>query len=306
MPNPATDTYGKHCKHSEIDAGDEAKRELNVTCNSPMPILHDFRFADFDITETALDDAELDAFDARKLEEFAERLLTNISADLETNIGESHESTAENEGDEQQLFGSMVGTTTECLESCKSEGTRTRVANQTPHRPINNNNTDLHACSDLRIPSSIPNEIIADSPACDDICSTTVYGTYDGAITILTDDTEDPINEIVEEIEYTKGDEHKLLSNTMKQSDLMFEDKHNITLPTPKTPSILLNSNVSDYGYESAAGSPHYTLSSHTPFDVSRFPDNDIALTIDDNSNNDFSDYHWPGNDLKDLFPDLI
>ncbi|XP_065370421.1 LOW QUALITY PROTEIN: uncharacterized protein Xbp1 [Calliphora vicina] len=61
-----------------------------------------------------LDDAE---FDAGKLEELAESLLADITADLEASDRASNAPVAETTSGSERLFGSMVGSAAECLES---------------------------------------------------------------------------------------------------------------------------------------------------------------------------------------------
>lgn len=90
-----------------------------MACNSSLPTLQDMLLPDIEIDEGTLTDAE---FDASKLEELAESLLADITADLEAGDRESNTSAAEIASGAERLLGSVVGTTTKCLESSQYTG----------------------------------------------------------------------------------------------------------------------------------------------------------------------------------------
>lgn len=301
-----------------------------------MPLLHDFRFADFNIAEATFDDAELDAFDARKLEELAERLLTDITAEMEEDIGSSDESVAQIKGHEQPLPGSVVGATAECLESRQSKtmgGTATDYIHQCSENVNIRGGVGVSLQSQKFKLSTIPSEIvrakeIEDSSQDSVIGATTVYGTYDAksdTIAVCTDDMDEPCNEIVEEIySENKTDEiddlRSILSaSSSTQSPIRVDDNINRMKATDDCSSnVYLNSGISDCGYESGVASPppNNTLSSPTALNLFVFNDNnnDIipsTIALDESSGDlksNYSDYYWPGSGgcLEELFPELI
>ncbi|XP_073812072.1 LOW QUALITY PROTEIN: X box binding protein 1 [Musca autumnalis] len=189
---------------------------------------------DIEIGEGTLDDAE---FDAGKLEELAESLLADITADLEASDRESDASTAEITGGTERLLGSVVGTTTECLESSKHTGqngsglnpqqqevtTATTTTSsymlpslQTPELTLESKleteNCQVVSPTTSTATTSTPaitNTLTApEATAPSSIPPDTVYGTYDAktnSITVVMDDVAVPVNEVVEEIYWDSG-----------------------------------------------------------------------------------------------------
>lgn len=265
------DTDVERCKLLEFDSAD-TKQELHVA--SDGSVLCDFRLVDFDIAETSLDDTELDAC---KLEEFAEQLLTDISGDLDDSIATGNESIIEEDSKTDSLLESVVGSTTKCLESGQSN-----------HNAITNSSLILN-----------------------NDCSAQ-YNTNTDTISVCSIDANDPFTEIVDEIYCESKNDSNDLPTTpglewnsrllSAQTEIDLEDKCN-RMKGSLLPNVYLNSNVSDCGYESGAGSPHSTLSSQVAFDLSNFNDADILTEIHENGN---SEYYWPSNSLGELFPDLI
>lgn len=213
-----------------------------MACNSSLPTLQDMLLPDIEIDEGALDDAE---FDAGKLEELAESLLADITADLEASDRESNASVAETTSGTERLFGSMVGSTTECLESSQhkigyngsslNSSTNTIQNNsiQTPELTLENKfekeTTKALANTQIQTPATTNNTetatalitTIAPTPTDSKpvtVTPDTVYGTYDAktnSITIVMDDVAVPVSEAVEEI-YCDG-----VAASAQQDDLV-------------------------------------------------------------------------------------
>lgn len=198
-----------------------------MACHSSLPSLQDMLLPDIEIGEGTLDDAE---FDAGKLEELAESLLADITADLEASDREGDASVAEIAGGTERLSGSVVGTTTECLESGQhtsqngsglTTATTTTTSTympslQTPELTLENK-LEKDICQSTSDVSSITTttltapDAMASAAASSTLTPDTVYGTYDAktnSITVVMDDVAVPVNEVVEEIYWDGGRAH--------------------------------------------------------------------------------------------------
>ncbi|XP_037821905.1 LOW QUALITY PROTEIN: uncharacterized protein LOC119610662 [Lucilia sericata] len=175
----------------------------------------------------ALDDAE---FDAGKLEELAESLLADITADLEASDRACNAPAAETSSGTERLFGSMVGSTAECLESGQHKisyngscleaiatetttPTNQTISNhhnslQTPELTLENKfdketTTALQTPATINTTTALITTVLPDNSATATVTPDTVYGTYDAktnSITIVMDDVAVPVSEAVEEI----------------------------------------------------------------------------------------------------------
>lgn len=190
-----------------------------------MPSLQDILLPDIEVDEGALDDAE---FDAGKLEELAESLLADITADLEASDRESDSSDAEITSGTERFFGSVVGSTAECLESGQHK-TDNNGSSVNPLTTANSNNSiqtpeltlenkfeketfaalenDTQTSPYLNISNigstALTTTVSPETSTPVTVTPDTVYGTYDAktnSITIVMDDVAIPVSEAVEEI----------------------------------------------------------------------------------------------------------
>ncbi|KAI8122520.1 X-box-binding protein 1 [Lucilia cuprina] len=233
-----TDPLPQGSNHKDSQSSQETlsvlklKQQLKKSATvSSLPSLQDMLLPDIEIDEGALDDAE---FDAGKLEELAESLLADITADLEASDRACNAPVAETSSGTERLFGSMVGSTTECLESGQhkisyngscleaiaTETTTTTTPNtnqsisnhhnslQTPELTLENKfeketTTALQTPTTLNTTTALITTVLPDNSATATVTPDTVYGTYDAktnSITIVMDDVAVPVSEAVEEI----------------------------------------------------------------------------------------------------------
>lgn len=262
-------------------------------------------------------------FDVRRLEELAESLLADITGDLETGPGESCSAAAEDTGKPERLPGSMVGSTTERLESsghrtgCLDKDSEDTVKEHSLTVPVlelngNKQQTEMPVATTTTIKTEAAAPIASVMQGTPD----TVYGTYDAktnSITIVMDGDAVPVNEAVMEIYsdgVTAGDDAtdvvmkcpppatspsqvylNVVNATEDSDDESFESFERFLCPRvkaisplAKSPALSLHSATSDHGYESILGSP-----SSTP----------LTLPMDE------EDFAWQSN-FDELFPSLI
>lgn len=133
--------------------------------------------------------------DETKLEDFAESLLADITADLEKSLREGDPVATEDSSKAEQLFGSLVGTTTEIMESTSS--TTTTISNSVCIKnDLEVKKKDEIPCKKQSKRKNIKNDSTISDPE-------TLYGTYDektNSITIVMPDGSVPVQEFVEEI----------------------------------------------------------------------------------------------------------
>ncbi|KAH8353943.1 hypothetical protein KR067_005465 [Drosophila pandora] len=262
-------------------------------------------------------------FDVRRLEELAESLLADITADLETGPGEGCSAAAEDTGKPERLPGSVVGSTTERLESSghraggldNEEDTNKKHSLNVPVLELNGNTQK----TEVPVPTTTTTaktETAAPIASVMQGTPDTVYGTYDAktnSITIVMDGDAVPVNEAVMEIYsdgVTAGDDAtdvvmkcpppatspsqvylNVVNATEDSDDESFESFERFLCPRvkaisplAKSPALSLHSATSDHGYESILGSP-----SSTP----------LTLPVDE------EDFTWQSN-FDELFPSLI
>lgn len=206
----------------------------------------------------------LEDFDDARLEELAETLLADVITNMENDIARGEQSFAEGEGTAKQLFESMVGSTTEQLESsrhareptscsdsvmethnysklyCDAPKTNTdakSIESISPAQPQNGKNK-------MRIKKEkIEQQNITNDNLTDD--NNTLYGTYDNSshcITVLVSDDSIPIDNtvVIEEIycdEEVDSTDEKDVSSTSSSSsitcDIKFEPPMELLSPIP-------------------------------------------------------------------------
>lgn len=273
------------------------------------------------LSDNEIDDKSIDnkEFDAGNLEQLAESLLADITADLEADNRTSSESIAQNPSGTERLLGSVVGTTTECLESGQHKNDNSGGIN------IKDIKDDPQQVSDITLENEgltcLTNDVTATTSTAD-----TVYGTYDAktnSITIEMDDVAVPVNEAVEEIysddmsddvssnelfcpSVPTSPSHIYLNVTSSTDDEMAGDDVNLNFdpitkfiyptrsvvsPLAKSPMNSFDSTFSDHGYESIMGSPQSL--SHLGLSSSQFEPSIV------------DDIDWPSS-FNDLFPNLI
>ncbi|KAH8358228.1 hypothetical protein KR084_008803 [Drosophila pseudotakahashii] len=197
-------TTGGHTVVSASAGGAaEEQQEPGLTLEGcgPLPTLQDL-----------LGDVD-EEFDVKRLEELAESLLADISTDLEAGAGASCPAAAEDAGDAERLFGPVVGSAAECLESdghrsdgLKEEQDQDQQEQEHEHtislnvQVLEMNGNPQTAAAPASTTATIKATAVASLlQATPD----TVYGTYDAktnSITIVMDGDAEPVNEAVEEI----------------------------------------------------------------------------------------------------------
>lgn len=276
--------------------------------NSTVPTIQDMLVLDI------LNNDE-EEFDARRLEELAESLLADITADLEAGDRAGDDPPPKTPGGTECLPGSVVGTTTKCLESCEnietdnSNSIKEKLETEASSQETLNGN-----CEEDTPPLTIELPQTDTTPE-------TVYGTYDAktnSITIVMDDGSAPVNEAVEEI-YCDGVEPPIGDDVIEcptpvaspsqvylnincdtdddDDDILNFDpiskflcpKRPLVSPLGKSPVHSIHSANSDHGYESIIGSPIQTP---------------LALTED--TFEEMEDFSWHDNSFNELFPTLI
>lgn len=183
--------------------------------------------------------------DGAELEELAESLLSDIIPNLETSYPASYEDAPKVESPEQQLSGSMVGSSAELLES-----SRNTTANSFRIIPDS-------LCKKQKSSTNPEND------------QETVYGTYDettnSIMIVMADGTkqiaEDAVQEIASDVEeqdefltsYSSMDEHSYVSRLGDLPDTLndYLDSQN----KPTSPSSF-DCSSSDPGYGSFTTSP--------------------------------------------------
>ncbi|XP_037888212.1 LOW QUALITY PROTEIN: uncharacterized protein LOC119636718 [Glossina fuscipes] len=265
---------------------------------------------------TSLDNKE---FDAGNLEELAESLLADITADLEADDRTSSESITQNSSGTERLLGSVVGTTTECLESSQHKNDNSGGINIADIKDYPQQSSDITLENEGL--TCLRNDVTATTSTAD-----TVYGTYDAktnSITIEMDDVAVPVDEAVEEIysddmsdnvssnellcpSVPTSPSHIYLNVTSPTDDEMAGDDVNLNFdpitrfvyptrsvvsPLAKSPMHSFDSTFSDHGYESIMGSPQ-------PLSHLGLPSSQFEPAIVD-------DIDWPSS-FNDLFPNLI
>lgn len=301
---------------------------------SNLPTLQDMLVLDL-IND---DDEE---FDANKLEELAESLLADITADMEASDRTCNETIAEIAGGGERLSGSVVGTTTECMESSEHskintdsislEDERRQTATEItlPNKIeleenyIKNNQDTMpqhillhHAPTNETKFSNFANNDDDDDDE-DNTTPDTVYGTYDAMTNsiIVMEVGSAPVNEVVEEI-YCDG-----------IKPIAIDD---IKCPTPAaSPSqVYLNVDCSDDEDDldfdpiakflcpkrpfvsplskSPALSLHSANSDHGYESIMGSPLTTLTTTVGDEAFDTIDDLNWNYNSFNDLFPTLI
>uniref|UniRef100_A0A1B0ACV6 X-box-binding protein 1 n=1 Tax=Glossina pallidipes TaxID=7398 RepID=A0A1B0ACV6_GLOPL len=309
-----TDPQQKGSKNSQ--SPQEAAIIVTLAYNSSLPTLQDMLLSDNEIDDKSIDNKE---FDAGHLEQLAESLLADITADLEADDRTSSKSIAQNPSGTERLLGSVVGTTTECLESGQHKNDNSGRIN------IKDIKDYPQQVSDITLENEgltcLTNDVTATTSTAD-----TVYGTYDAktnSITIEMDDVAVPVNEAVEEIysddmsddvssnelfcpSVPTSPSHIYLNVTSSADDGMADDDVNLNFdpitrfiyptrsvvsPLAKSPMHSFDSTFSDHGYESIMGSPQSL--SHLGLPSSQFEPSIV------------DDIDWPSS-FNDLFPNLI
>ncbi|XP_055856387.1 uncharacterized protein LOC129919510 [Episyrphus balteatus] len=227
-------------------------------------------------------------FDSTKLEELAESLLADITADMEGSHPQGHTDATQDAGIAERLSGSVVGTTSEIMES--GEYTNSSSCSDSG---ICLNNTDQIESSSL-----INTTQQQEQPPVD--TGETIYGTYDektNSITIVVGDADDAVamNEACEEV-YCEGEEPPKNEETIEcgmTSDDIEEDDDDfdtgfLSLTSLDSRKNCLKSplsihSYSDPGYESIGS-----------------PQSDIGSTI-----STFDEMAWTSS-INELFPSLL
>lgn len=192
---------------------------------------------------SALQDV-FDGFDGAELEELAESLLLDILPKLEAGDCTSNEDASKSESTKQQLPGSMVGSTTELLESTRNT-----------------------AASSFRIIADRKHDLSTNLEGDGE----TVYGTYDEAtdsiMIVMSDGTKQLEEDAVQEITADCGD-HKITTSHSLMEDHTYVCKQEVIEDPlyeflnisykPESPHFDCSS--SDPGYESiTTTSPPHT-----------------------------------------------
>lgn len=191
---------------------------------------------------SALQDV-FDGFDGAELEELAESLLCDILPKLEAGDCSSNEDASKSESTKQQLSGSMVGSTTELLES--SGNTAVSSFRIIPDRK-QNLSTNLESDAE------------------------TVYGTYDEAtdsiMIVMSDGTKQVEEDAVQEITADCGDHDITTSHSLMEDHTYVCKQETTEYPLHEFLNISCkptNNNFdcssSDPGYESITASPPHT-----------------------------------------------
>lgn len=207
----------------------------------------------------------LEDFDDARLEELAETLLADVITNMENDIARGDQSFAEGESTTKQLFESMVGSTTEQLESSRHAREPTSCSDSV----METHNYSKLYCDAPRI-SADTESIDPLSPALsqngkykmrikkekidtqqnitydnDTDDNNTLYGTYDNSshcITVLVSDDSIPIDNtvVIEEIycdEEVDSSEEKNMASTLSSSsincDIKFEPPMELLSPIP-------------------------------------------------------------------------
>ncbi|KAI9582863.1 hypothetical protein GQX74_012080 [Glossina fuscipes] len=309
-----TDPQQKGSKDSQ--SPQEAMTFVTLAYNSSLPTLQDMLLPDNEIDNQSVDNKE---FDAGNLEELAESLLADITADLEADDRTSSESITQNSSGTERLLGSVVGTTTECLESSQHKNDNSGGINIADIKDYPQQSSDITLENEGL--TCLRNDVTATTSTAD-----TVYGTYDAktnSITIEMDDVAVPVDEAVEEIysddmsdnvssnellcpSVPTSPSHIYLNVTSPTDDEMAGDDVNLNFdpitrfvyptrsvvsPLAKSPMHSFDSTFSDHGYESIMGSPQ-------PLSHLGLPSSQFEPAIVD-------DIDWPSS-FNDLFPNLI
>lgn len=210
----------------------------------------------------------LEQIDPKGLEELAENLLENVTADFESNASTSNTSIASIESTTKSMFGSLVGTETEDMESSENRNESVVMKFELNNTSIKQEIIDYTLPNDLFSCDTIENSMHNNSQDNENIIETnndsidvdnTVYGTYDEqkhCITIISSNDEiTNYDEIIEEV--VSDDDGEYLSPTIiNKSKLSTIDDG-----FKKSP---LSNYERDSAYDSVAdiSSPNHSISS--------------------------------------------